>query len=386
MATENVVVIIGGSYAGIGVAHALLKDVPSVKVVMISPHKTAYFNVAAPRILAKPDAFKPEQYLLPIEQAFSRYPAGSFNFIEDLVISIDPVAKTVTVGKSGDIIQYHHLVISSGGTTASSIGRGSSVAPFRVSNADDMDTVIKASQQAIAESRTIIIAGGGPVGVEFAGELSEAFKQKEGFKLTLLTQTRHLLPTLREKAGIAAERILTRSNVEVLTSRRVQKAQQDTKTKKWVATLDNGDIITADLYISATGIIPNNDFIPREFLSADGWVNVDDHFRVKGSTLENGESLPIYAVGDITSYPQRMVAKIPEQVKIAAANIASNILGHGVRPQYKPSRSVMMIVPVGRTEGTGQLFLGWVMWSWLAVLIKGRDFFISRASQFLTGG
>jgi hypothetical protein len=35
------------------------------EVTLINPSPTFYFAIAAPRILAKRDAFKPEQYLLP---------------------------------------------------------------------------------------------------------------------------------------------------------------------------------------------------------------------------------------------------------------------------------------------------------------------------------
>lgn len=36
MASVNVV-IVGGSFAGLNIAHALLKDVPNVKIVLINP-------------------------------------------------------------------------------------------------------------------------------------------------------------------------------------------------------------------------------------------------------------------------------------------------------------------------------------------------------------
>jgi hypothetical protein len=383
--SKTIVVIIGGSYAGNAVAHALLKGVPSVKVVLINPHKRAYFTLASPRILAKPDAFKPEQYLLSIEDAFAKYPSGSFEFIQDFASSIDSSAKTVTVKKTGASISYDYLVIASGSTTNSSIGKGSTLAPFKPSNADDMEAVIKAAQQEIAEAKSIIIAGGGAVGVEFAGEVAEAFKGKEGSKVTLLTQTKYLLPTLREKASITAETILANLNVEVLTSRKVQKAEQDSETKKWTATLDDGETLTADLYISTTGVIPNNDFIPSEFLSADGWVEVDSHFRVKSGAKKGDKHLFIYALGDITTYPQRMVAKLHQQVPAVAANIKADILGQGKRPEYSPGNTVMMVVPVGSSSGTGQLFFGWIPWGWLVAFLKGRDYFVSRAVGALVG-
>ena len=41
-APTKTVVIIGGSFAGIGVAHGLLKEVPSAKVVLVNPSGMLY--------------------------------------------------------------------------------------------------------------------------------------------------------------------------------------------------------------------------------------------------------------------------------------------------------------------------------------------------------
>jgi hypothetical protein len=44
----------------------------------------------------------------------------------------------------------------------------------------------------------------------------------------------------------------------------------------------------------------------------------------------------------------------------------------------------MMVVPVGEGGGTGQLF-GMVPFSFMVKMIKGRDFFISKAAGALEG-
>ena len=100
--------------------------------------------------------------------------SDEFESVRGFASSIDSAAKSVTVKKTDAAISYHLLIIASGGTTASSIGKGSSI------------------------------------GVKFAGELGDALKGKEGSKVTLLTQAQHLLPTLKEKVDIAAENFLRR--------------------------------------------------------------------------------------------------------------------------------------------------------------------------------
>jgi NADH dehydrogenase FAD-containing subunit len=103
------VVIIGASFAGIPNVHSLLKDIPSCKITLINPSPTFYFTIAAPRILAKRDAFKSEQYLLPIEKVFRVYPKNSFKFIQGHASAIDVSAKTVSIDNNARTISFDYL-------------------------------------------------------------------------------------------------------------------------------------------------------------------------------------------------------------------------------------------------------------------------------------
>jgi NADH dehydrogenase FAD-containing subunit len=55
------IVVIGGSFGGIGVAQNILASIPNVKVTLINTSKDWYFNIAAARILAKPSSTPPEK-------------------------------------------------------------------------------------------------------------------------------------------------------------------------------------------------------------------------------------------------------------------------------------------------------------------------------------
>jgi len=54
MSVKPDIVVIGGSYGGLGLAQKVLAAVPNVKVTLINTSKDWYFNVAAARILGKP--------------------------------------------------------------------------------------------------------------------------------------------------------------------------------------------------------------------------------------------------------------------------------------------------------------------------------------------
>jgi NADH dehydrogenase FAD-containing subunit len=373
------VVIIGASHAGLGVANGLLKtDSDKVKVVLINPSSKHYFNIAAPRILAKPNFFQQNQYFLSIEKSFARFPKESFQFIEGTATGIDTASKSVKISSLQSVLHYDYLVIASGSSTASRLQ--GELAPFKPFGDHDIGASIRSIQKIISGAKSVVIGGAGPVGVEFAGELAEAFKDKKGASITLVSATRHVLPTLKEGGSIKAEKILAEKDVKVIASRKVTKAERyiSGNISRWVVSLDNGEQLEADIYISTTGVVPNNQFIPKEFLSIDGWVKVDDRLRVMGGS----ESGSIYALGDITVHPMRTAIKVAEQVPVVVTNLKVDIHGHGQYATYSPNSSVMMIVPIGENTGTGQVF-GWKPWGMLVSKIKGRDFFVSKAAGML---
>lgn len=371
------VVIIGASFAGIPIAHALLKDLPTVKVILINPSPTFYFTIAAPRILAKRDAFAQEQYLIPIEKEFSRYPKHRFKFVQGRASAIDISAKTVSV-EDTERIAFDYLVIASGSTTAST-KRDAILIPFKQSNFDNMRDLIEDAQASISTAQSIVIGGAGPIGVELAGEIAEAARQNgRTVNITLVSATYRILPMLKPAGSTTAEKFLSSMGVKVVKNTKVSRAVQEPVLRSWTVTLDEGKQLKADLYIPTTGVLPNNEFIPTEFIDDNGWVIVDEELRVKGK--QESAPLPIFAAGDITNNSMRLSFKAQEQAAIVASNLKAEILGHGKRKSYSQGDKVMMVVPVGSTGGTGLIF-GWTPWSSMVKMIKGKDFLISKAQS-----
>jgi NADH dehydrogenase FAD-containing subunit len=371
------IVIIGASYAGIAIAHSLLKDVPSLKITLINPSPTFFFTIAAPRILAKRDAFRPEQYLLPIEKEFSHYAKESFEFIRGRASAIDASSKTVSIDNTRTI-SFDYLVIASGSTTASTSWKNTAPIPFKQSNSDNMTTLIRNAQDRIDTAQNIVIGGAGPIGVELAGEIAEAARlSKRKVSITLVSASYRILPMLKPAGSAAAEKLLVSQGVKVLKNQKVTDAVQHSDSGKWTVILEKGQL-DADLYIPTTGVLPNNEFIPAEFLDEQGWVVVDKELRVKGRG-KLPAPLPIFAAGDITNNSMRLSFKAQEQAAVVASNLKAEILGQGgKRKSYDQGDKIMMIVPVGSTGGTGLLF-GWTPWSAMVKLVKGKDFLISRA-------
>ncbi|GAB1214357.1 hypothetical protein ATERTT37_003519 [Aspergillus terreus] len=373
MPPKTRIVIIGASYAGIGLAQSLLKTIPNINVVIINPSDMFFFNIASPRILAKPTAFKSDQYLLPIVKVFAHAPAGAFEFIQGHAVDINPGSKIVVVANKGNIA-FDYLVIASGSSTASSTAHGSTLVPFKPTGEKDLEASINAAQREIAGAKSVVIGGAGAVGVEFAGELAEASNARKT-DIALISSTWHVLPALKKTASERAEEILTGKGVKLVRGRKVVRSTQDATSGKWKIRLDDGQTMEADVYISTTGVLPNNKFIPSQYLDSRGWVSVDSEMRVKGTTT-------MYAIGDITSHSARLLLKAQEQIPVLTCNLKADILGQGKRKRYTPDDKVMMIVPVGSSSGTGQMF-GMVPWGKLVAMIKGKDFFVSKAKDMI---
>ncbi|KAJ5106615.1 hypothetical protein N7456_003290 [Penicillium angulare] len=391
MASKRVsVVIIGGSHAGLGVSHKLIRQAPEASITLINPSEEYYFNIAAPRFLVKPDSLPSSKYLLNIGETFTQYTENSFTFVKGIAAKIDYLNKTVVVKTSGNslnergskLVAFDYLVIASGSTTPATLGQGSLKLPFKQTAFEDTRKVIFEAQERIQAATRIVIGGAGPLGVELAGELAEATGLKK--VITLVSKGDCLLAGsgATETVQRTAESLLGRRNVVILKSITIVQVYQDVESKKWSVTLSDGQTITADEYISRTGVLPNNDFIPKSFLNGEGWVNVDDQLRVVEDKISRNDT---YAVGDITSHPYRLLSRVSAQAEVIASNIAATMKRDKRLMVYSAeAQQKMIVVPVGQSTGTGHIG-GWTLLGCLVWFFKGKDFLTYKAPKFLLG-
>ncbi|KAH8701955.1 putative AMID-like mitochondrial oxidoreductase [Talaromyces proteolyticus] len=379
---SKTVVIIGGSWAGINVAHGLLKQVPNVKVVMINPSEDYYFNVASPRIIARPEVFAREKYMFPLAELFAKYPKGGIEIIIGKATSINTEGKKVSVRENTSEpsrdIAYDYLVIASGSTTKATLGLDSVKVPFKPSVNGSTDAEIKNAQETLKAANSIIIGGAGAVGVELAAEIAQ---ERPNVEVTLITPTDKVLPGLKDGPRNKAGKVLKSLGINLVTGNSVQSAHQDPSSGKWTVTLSNNKTLTADSYVTAAGVVPNNDFIPNTLLNENGWVEVDQYFHA--SKIQSSAS--IYAVGDITQNPMRVVSRMTVQAAAVVSNLKADILGKGKRVSFDfDKQGVMMGVPLGRSDGTGQIG-SFVIPGFVMAFMKGRDYMTGMGRKMLSG-
>ncbi|KAK0388476.1 hypothetical protein NLU13_4720 [Sarocladium strictum] len=406
MADQKNIVILGSSYAGFSVAHYLLRHaIPKLptpsnyKIILVSPSTTFFCRPASPRALITDAAFPQDDLFRPIEPCFERYPSENFSFVHGKATSWDPDARTVVVdlseGKGKATLTYHSLLVATGSGT-----------PSPLMGVHDSDAALKKSWEAfraaLPSAKHIVIAGGGPTGIETAAELGEHLNGKPGWfagelkdpkvKITVVTSGDHILPYLRSSIADKAEPLLAKIGVSIIKDTKVEAVSPpDAGSKTNVASkatisLQGGNTIEADLYIPSTGYIPSTSFVPPRLLAADGRIKVDP------STLRVPDAGDrVYALGDCSDYARQAIHLLLEAVPCAGNNMKRDLfLAEGLEKdapaekKYKEDTRETHLVPIGTSTGVGSA-MGHGIPSFVVTMIKGKHYWLNTLPKVWSG-
>ncbi|KAJ5958843.1 uncharacterized protein N7479_005993 [Penicillium vulpinum] len=378
-------VILGSSYGGISTAHYLLKHVvpklpnkESYQVILVSTSSQAICRPACPRALISDHMFPKEKLFVSVPQQFEQYPNDTFRFIQGTATALDHADRHVT--RKLDTMRLSSPLQGLNGDSES---LRESWNTFRA---------------ALPNAKHIVIVGGGPTGVETAGELGEYLNGRAGWfssklenpkvPITLVTGAK-ILPVLRPAIVKKAEEFLAQVGVTVLKGSRVATVSppdagtESALTTNATVTLEDGKTFGADLYIPATGAAPNTRFVHESLLTDSGLVETNVF------TLRVDKAGPrVYAVGDVGSHARPAVHNILNTVPTLCANIKRDLLiaegmeesAVGTDRVFKEDTRETQLVPIGKSKGVGTA-MGWQLPSLLVWLIKGRDYWL-----WTTGG
>ena len=402
MSETKDIVILGGSYGGVSTAHYLLKHtIPHLldhKVILVSPSTQVICRPACPRAMISDELLPQDKLFVNISAVFEQYSKDQFRFVHGAATILDHSSHSTTISLhdgTAEVLRFHTLVIATGASTPS---------PLLGLNRDEthLRESWKSFRQALPPVKSIVIAGGGPAGVETAGELGEYLNGHAGWfssklidpkvNITVVTSGSQILPILRPSIAKKAEALLAQVGVTVIKNARVQSVSpEDAGTSSTLrsaatVTLDNGTTLEAGLYIPATGTRPNTSFIDPALLKPDGRVDTNP------ATLrvdKAGER--IYAIGDAASYARPAVHLILDAIPVLCANIKKDLLHAADNKKvtsedrtFKEDTRETHMVPIGKSKGVGAA-MGYQMPSFFVWLIKGRDYWLWTTGNLWSG-
>lgn len=350
-------VIIGGSFAGHKALSAFYANSngADIEAVVVSPSDDAWFNVAAPRLLVKPEEWT--KTVVPLKNSLDKISKGKATHLKGKATAVDFDKQTVSVATAAgsETVPYDYLVIASGSATK--------FAGFKTNlNADDARKAIENVHQQLQTARTVAVVGGGPTGVEVSGEIASEYPE---IKVTLYSgQGGPLAATPLLVRGATAK--LEQLGVEVVNGVRVSK-QGD------AIVLPDASTKNYDLVLEAYTTTPYTEYLPSAVLDSRGYVVTDSHFVVKNHPN-------VFALGDVVAdTPGTVLDLNMSQIRPFTAAVKAALGAPAKQITYSRVDN-MLIVPVSKNGGVGLLF-GWRVPSLFVWLVKLRTFMVDKSQH-----
>lgn len=356
------VTIYGGGIAGGILAKALSKR---VSVRLVDPLSFFEVPMAAPRNLVEPRFA--EQAIIPFSEALPD--------VEHIA------AKLVELTAEGGIVEDAEgrqsliagdvSVLATGSRFTNELVRATS------GSALDRKAYFQRFHERMAGAQRILIVGGGPIGVEVAGEIVETWPDKA---VTIVEAGPRLLAGTSEKAAAHATRFLKRHGVEIVLGEKLElggSAPVDPFGEGGTAKTGSGRELSYDLVVWCVGGRPNTSYMATHFagaLNQLGRIKVGFDLRVQGQDR-------LFALGDITDLDEnKMAAHIKGQVPVAEANILAVLEGHPPAKAYKAKTgNPLMAVTLGKRAGVVHLPpFGVITADWFGRKVKADAMLVPR--------
>jgi NADH dehydrogenase len=351
--TRQRLVISGGGYAGVTLAHLLrrrrLTDRLDVTLVSAHPYQvllTELLDVLQRRV-------KPDHICLPYRELFGGIVV---HVVEGVVEGVDFAAKEIFVA-GVDRLRYDYLVIAMGSQPALPPIPGLHTFGFPLWSREDAERLTAHLEHVLRQARdeadpipwtSVIVGGGGFTGVEIAGELVElcgvlarSLQLAGSPSVTIVHSGPRILPGFDPSLVTAAERRLQGSGVQILTQSRVVAVELDQ------VKLDGGRILRARTFVWTGGVRVNERLSTWRLTSGPGGrVMVTPY-------LESVDHPNVFVIGDASlimepdGRPVPTTAQLAVQQAVTLANVLEARLRGGIRPQPFRPRPVAVAASVG---------------------------------------
>lgn len=361
------IVVLGGGFGGVATVRHLEKILgrrANVEITLVS--RQNYFVITPLLFEACSGRLELRHCAQPIRAALRRA-----RFIEADVESVDVERKVVRAMSSDGgayELPYDHLVVALGASTNDTLIPGSSHALTFKTMADALvlrNHLIERFERADAamdvKNRqgclTVVVIGGGLVGVELIGELT-AFAddvlrfypriRRDEICFRLLEAGPRILPEIDEKLAATAARLLKRRGVDIQVATAVRSVEAE-RVRLEQHTIDAGTIVLT------AGIIPNAVARSIPVLHNErGRISVD-------GTMRSLSHPDVWALGDCAAIPDpdgRPYPALAQHAIREARHLANNIRAaiDGADPAPFEFRALGTMASLGHTHAVARMF------------------------------
>ena len=327
---------------GAGHAHlTVLKNLTEFKnsghdVTVVSASPLHYYSGMGPGMLS--GIYRPEEIRFNVKKLSEDRGAA---FVEDKVVKVNPDEKKIDL-QSGNQISYDAISLNTGSFVPVAESMTTDETVFTVK---PIENLLKARKKIVEilknQKLTATVVGGGPTGVEIAGNLDRLVRNENGkCRITLVAGTR-LLPHFKGSVRQRALNSLSGRNVQVIEGARLS------AIKDGAVELSDGAVLQSDIIFMAIGVKPSALFEDSGLpIGPDGGMLVNQY-------LQSVSHPEIFGGGDCISFEPQPLAKVGvyavRQNPILLHNLLSTLNGHELR-QFVPQKSILLALNMG--DGT----------------------------------
>jgi len=313
------VVIIGGGPSAKHAAELLAKS-KDLKVTVVQANKFVEWPLAMTCAMVKADLH--DEALATNCETF-QVPGVEYRY--SVARSVDPANRRVVVA-NGETLPYDALVVATGVTMPL-------VYPSLGTSVEDRKEEIRRVAACIRDARCVVVAGGGPVGLEIAGDIRAEYEDK---RVVLLTRHK-VLSQWPERRSAKVESRLEAMRIEVVSS--TSDAPKEPSLQQGTLQV-NGETLAYDCYLPAFSQGPNTEFLKGNpsMLDSKGYIDVNEYLQSVGHK-------EIFGIG-VTNFREPFIGfpKLQGEWESVTRNVQAMLAGKPMKP-HKEGMPFMKLPP-----------------------------------------